>query len=223
MSCIYGPRQLGTEDQGWVAHFLIRALRRPADQHLRRRPAGPRRAVRRGCGRRLSRRLAAGSTPSQGRRSTSAAARPTPSACCRCSAASSELTGRTPDLRFADWRPGDQRYFVADTTQRAPGARPRRARSAGATAWPGSPPGSRPSSKAVERGRAVKVALVNPPWTFDGSIYFGCREPHLPLELGYTRALLERDGHEVLHARRASHGPELRRARRRGRARSARR
>ncbi len=27
MSCIYGRRQLGTEDQGWVAHFLIRALR----------------------------------------------------------------------------------------------------------------------------------------------------------------------------------------------------
>ncbi|MCX7887489.1 MAG: GDP-mannose 4,6-dehydratase, partial [Verrucomicrobiae bacterium] len=23
---IYGPRQMGTEDQGWVAHFLIRAL-----------------------------------------------------------------------------------------------------------------------------------------------------------------------------------------------------
>ena len=27
MSCIYGPRQLGNEDQGWVAHFLLRALR----------------------------------------------------------------------------------------------------------------------------------------------------------------------------------------------------
>jgi CDP-paratose 2-epimerase len=26
MSCIYGPLQRGTEDQGWVAHFLIRAL-----------------------------------------------------------------------------------------------------------------------------------------------------------------------------------------------------
>lgn len=26
MSCIYGTRQLGTEDQGWVAHFLISAL-----------------------------------------------------------------------------------------------------------------------------------------------------------------------------------------------------
>src|SRR5205807_7808787 len=26
MSCIYGERQFGTEDQGWVAHFLLRAL-----------------------------------------------------------------------------------------------------------------------------------------------------------------------------------------------------
>jgi anaerobic magnesium-protoporphyrin IX monomethyl ester cyclase len=44
----------------------------------------------------------------------------------------------------------------------------------------------------------MKFALVNPRWTFDGSIYFGCREPHLPLEFGYARALLERDRHEVL-------------------------
>jgi CDP-paratose 2-epimerase len=27
MSCIYGPRQLGTEDQGWVAHFARQMLR----------------------------------------------------------------------------------------------------------------------------------------------------------------------------------------------------
>ncbi|HTD85152.1 MAG TPA: SDR family NAD(P)-dependent oxidoreductase [Candidatus Binatia bacterium] len=26
MSCIYGPHQFGNEDQGWVAHFLIRAI-----------------------------------------------------------------------------------------------------------------------------------------------------------------------------------------------------
>jgi CDP-paratose 2-epimerase len=26
MSCIYGPHQFGTEDQGWLAHFLIRAM-----------------------------------------------------------------------------------------------------------------------------------------------------------------------------------------------------
>jgi anaerobic magnesium-protoporphyrin IX monomethyl ester cyclase len=44
----------------------------------------------------------------------------------------------------------------------------------------------------------MKVALINPHWTFDGGIYFGCREPHLPLEFGYARALLQREGHDVL-------------------------
>jgi anaerobic magnesium-protoporphyrin IX monomethyl ester cyclase len=44
----------------------------------------------------------------------------------------------------------------------------------------------------------MRFALVNPRWTFDGSIYFGCREPHLPLEYGYARALLQRAGHDVL-------------------------
>ena len=44
----------------------------------------------------------------------------------------------------------------------------------------------------------MRFALVNPAWTFDGSIYFGCRAAHLPLEFGYARALLERDGHDVL-------------------------
>jgi CDP-paratose 2-epimerase len=28
MSCIYGPRQFGNEDQGWIAHFLLRAIRK---------------------------------------------------------------------------------------------------------------------------------------------------------------------------------------------------
>ena len=43
----------------------------------------------------------------------------------------------------------------------------------------------------------MKIALVNPPWSFDGSIYFGCREPHLPLEYGYARALLTDAGHNA--------------------------
>ncbi len=30
MSCIYGPYQLGSEDQGWVAHFLRKTLKRDA-------------------------------------------------------------------------------------------------------------------------------------------------------------------------------------------------
>jgi anaerobic magnesium-protoporphyrin IX monomethyl ester cyclase len=44
----------------------------------------------------------------------------------------------------------------------------------------------------------MKIALINPPWRFENSIYFGCREPHLPLELGYARALLEAAGHQVM-------------------------
>jgi anaerobic magnesium-protoporphyrin IX monomethyl ester cyclase len=41
----------------------------------------------------------------------------------------------------------------------------------------------------------MKVALVNPAWSYEHSIYFGCRSPHLPLEFGYARALLESAGH----------------------------
>ena len=49
---------------------------------------------------------------------------------------------------------------------------------------------SRHQAKAHQAaGRRMRVALVNPPWRFDGSIYFGCREPHLPFELGYAQAL----------------------------------
>jgi anaerobic magnesium-protoporphyrin IX monomethyl ester cyclase len=43
----------------------------------------------------------------------------------------------------------------------------------------------------------MRVALVNPHWVYDGSIYFGCRDPHLPLELGYAKAMLEAAGHEA--------------------------
>lgn len=43
----------------------------------------------------------------------------------------------------------------------------------------------------------MRLALVNPHWSFEGSIYFGCRAPHLPLELGSARLLLEREGHQV--------------------------
>ncbi len=44
----------------------------------------------------------------------------------------------------------------------------------------------------------MRYALLNPNWHFEGSIYFGCREPHLPLEYGYSKALLENAGHEAL-------------------------
>lgn len=44
----------------------------------------------------------------------------------------------------------------------------------------------------------MRVALVNPCWRFDRSIYFGCRAPHLPLELGYAKDFLDRAGHDTL-------------------------
>ena len=43
----------------------------------------------------------------------------------------------------------------------------------------------------------MKVVLINPNWRFDGSIYFGCRSPHLPIEFGVARQMLEAAGHGV--------------------------
>ena len=44
----------------------------------------------------------------------------------------------------------------------------------------------------------MKIALINPAWHYENSIYFGCREAHLPLEFGYARQLLDRAGHQTL-------------------------
>jgi len=43
----------------------------------------------------------------------------------------------------------------------------------------------------------VKFALVNPAWAFEGSVYFGCREPHYPLELLFAFDQIEAAGHEA--------------------------
>src|SRR3954471_20099090 len=44
----------------------------------------------------------------------------------------------------------------------------------------------------------MKVALINPHWNYDGSIYFGCRSPHLPLEPGIAQYFLREAGHSTL-------------------------
>jgi B12-binding domain/radical SAM domain protein of rhizo-twelve system len=44
----------------------------------------------------------------------------------------------------------------------------------------------------------MRVALVNPNWRYDGSIYFGCRSAHLPLELAISQRLLQQNGHTTL-------------------------
>lgn len=44
----------------------------------------------------------------------------------------------------------------------------------------------------------MRYALVNPEWSFKGSTYFGCPDPHVPLELLSAREFLRAAGHEVL-------------------------
>jgi B12-binding domain/radical SAM domain protein of rhizo-twelve system len=44
----------------------------------------------------------------------------------------------------------------------------------------------------------MKYALVNPTWDFKGSTYFGCRDPHYPLELLFAFDKLRQAGHEAL-------------------------
>jgi B12-binding domain/radical SAM domain protein of rhizo-twelve system len=43
----------------------------------------------------------------------------------------------------------------------------------------------------------MKFALVNPAWDFTGSIYFGCQEPHYPLELLFTFDKIQEAGHDA--------------------------
>jgi CDP-paratose 2-epimerase len=116
MSCLYGPRQFGTEDQGWVAHFLIRALRgQPitiygdgrqvrdllyvddaVDAYLRARA-------------RID--TLAGQAFNLGGGPRNAAS------LLELLARFSRLGVTPPPVRFAAWRPGDQRYYVSDTSK----------------------------------------------------------------------------------------------------------
>jgi B12-binding domain/radical SAM domain protein of rhizo-twelve system len=43
-----------------------------------------------------------------------------------------------------------------------------------------------------------RFAFVNPNWTFSGSTYFGCQEPHVPLELLFAADKVREHGHEPL-------------------------
>jgi anaerobic magnesium-protoporphyrin IX monomethyl ester cyclase len=43
----------------------------------------------------------------------------------------------------------------------------------------------------------MRTVLINPNWCFEGSVYFGCRAPHLPIELGLAQQMLRDAGHLV--------------------------
>ncbi len=114
MSCIYGPHQFGTEDQGWVAHFLIRALEnKPITLY------GDGMQVRDilyvedlvnafvlaqdNINRLSGQAFNIGGGPAS-----------TVSLLSLLSLIG-ETYGEMPSVRFEDWRPGDQRYYVSDT------------------------------------------------------------------------------------------------------------
>jgi CDP-paratose 2-epimerase len=114
MSCIYGPRQFGTEDQGWVAHFILRALRGEpitlygdgmqvrdilfvddlVDAFL---------AAERHAARLAGRAFNIGGGPANAISLLDLLDR------------IEALHGDRPELEFDEWRTGDQRYYVSDT------------------------------------------------------------------------------------------------------------
>jgi len=115
MSCIYGPHQHGNEDQGWVAHFALRALQgRPITLfgdgaqvrdilHVDDLVEAMRRA-REDAGRLAGTPFNLGGGP-------------------RNAISLLEVVeilegvGSLVDVEYAEERPGDQRYYVADTTR----------------------------------------------------------------------------------------------------------
>ncbi|PRP96258.1 NAD-dependent epimerase/dehydratase family protein [Enhygromyxa salina] len=132
MSCIYGPRQLGTEDQGWVAHFMLSAIdRRPITIY--------------GDGRQVRDVLAVGDLVDalvlareqveslRGEAFNIGGGPSRTLSLLQLCRRIERLHGAAPKLSFEDWRVGDQRYYVSDTRRFAArtGWRPRHSLDAG--------------------------------------------------------------------------------------------
>jgi CDP-paratose 2-epimerase len=126
MSCIYGPHQFGTEDQGWVAHFMRAVL------------AGEPITIY-GDGRQVrdilyvgdlvhALTLASEHAVALAGRAFNIGGGPDNDVSLRdVIALASALCGTAPSVSYEDWRTGDQRWYVSDTAafRRATGWRPR--------------------------------------------------------------------------------------------------
>jgi CDP-paratose 2-epimerase len=125
MSCIYGPHQFGTEDQGWVAHFLIRALDRAPLTLF-------------GDGRQVRDILFVADLVEAfmcawhnmdavaGRGFNIGGGSHNATSLLELLQVIAEITGEKPEVEYESWRVGDQRYYVSDTTRftQATGWRP---------------------------------------------------------------------------------------------------
>lgn len=115
-SCIYGPRQFGMEDQGWVAHFAISALlghpitiygdgRQVRDLlHIRDLIAAFESAVE-------------NIETCQGQAYNIGGGPQNSASLLEVAALLEEVLGKPIALRFGDWRPGDQKFYVSDVRQ----------------------------------------------------------------------------------------------------------
>ena len=126
MSCIYGPHQFGTEDQGWVAHFMSAMLASDPITIY-------------GDGRQVrdilyvgdlveALTLASEQAPQLAGRAFNIGGGPDNAVSLRdVIALASELCESTPSVSYEDWRTGDQRWYVSDTAafRRATGWEPR--------------------------------------------------------------------------------------------------
>ncbi|MGD9617856.1 MAG: NAD-dependent epimerase/dehydratase family protein [Alphaproteobacteria bacterium] len=125
MSCIYGPHQHGTEDQGWVAHFMIRAMQ-------------GRKITIYGDGKQVrdllfvddlvgALLLAERHLPEIAGRAFNIGGGPSNTvSLLELIAQIAALHGETPAVEFGDWRVGDQRWYVSDSARfsRVTGWRP---------------------------------------------------------------------------------------------------
>jgi len=123
MSCIYGPHQCGNEDQGWVAHFLLRALENEPITLF-----GDGKQVRDALfvddlvDAFLTARQQIAQLSGQAFNIGGGAHNTT--SLLQLLETVGALHGQTPQVEWSDWRPGDQRYYVSDV-----------ARFAAATGW----------------------------------------------------------------------------------------
>ena len=116
MSCIYGPHQCGTEDQGWVAHFLIQALQDRAITLY-------------GDGKQVRDVLfvedlvdafllaEARMDDLTGQAFNIGGGVENTTSLLELLDRIDELHGSRPTVRWNDWRPGDQRYYVSDVSR----------------------------------------------------------------------------------------------------------
>ncbi len=114
MSCIYGPHQCGTEDQGWLAHFLLRAM---AGQPI----------TLYGDGKQVrdvlfvedlvdAMLLAMQKIDATAARPFNMGGGPANTiSLLECLRRIGTIHGKTPAVEFGPWRRGDQKYYVSDT------------------------------------------------------------------------------------------------------------